>query len=302
MNDIIYINRLTKLKEKEKVYGAKGLKLLYGDDLLSRLISPLFIPLLCRWSFFSDLYGFWQNSRFTKKKIKPFIKNFNVDETEFLDGVESFQSFNDFFIRRLKPSARPLDSNDNGAIIPADGRYLFYQNMEQVSGFVIKNQKFSLKTLLGSEELAEEYKEGSLVIARLCPSDYHRFHFPCDCTPSETQLINGKWFSVNPIAIKKDISIFTKNKRTICRLNTKIFGDILYIEVGATNVGSIHETYQPDQFQPKGAEKGYFSFGGSTLLLIFPKDSIRFDEDLLKATEEGLEMRCLFGQRLGIRN
>ena len=82
-------------------------------------------------------------------------------------------------------------------------------------------------------------------------------------------------------------------------LDSKTFGKVLYLEIGATSVGSIQETYSPGKFQTKGAEKGYFEFGGSALILLFAKDAIQFDQDLLAATQEGFEIRCLLGQSMG---
>ena len=185
------------------------------------------------------------------------------------------------------------------AIIPADGRYLFYANIAACTGFLIKGQKFKLKEFLCCEELAHEYKEACMVIARLCPSDYHRFHFPCDCLPASPVAINGLLYSVNPMAIKQNIKIFSENKRSLTILATKAFGKVLYIEVGATNVGTIEQIYTAHQPYAKGAEKGFFSFGGSSLVLLFPKGCIQFDQDLLAASQMGLEIKCLMGQSMG---
>lgn len=301
-NDIVYINRLTGQKETEKVYGRRALELLYGDRALSRWLSPAVLPLLTRWPFFSAFYGRLQKRPSSVRKIEPFIKAFQLDPEEFLEPVSAFRSFNDFFIRRLKPEARPINFYEP-AIIPADARYFFYENIDEAEGFIVKGQKFDLRTLLQDDALAEEFSGGSMVIARLCPYDYHRFHFPCDCLPGETFFINGWLYSVNPVAIKRDIEIFTKNKRTLCLLGTPSFGRVLYLEIGATNVGSIHETYTPGKWQSKGAEKGYFEFGASSLILLFQKDTIEFDADLLAATKQGLEIRCLMGQGMGkVRN
>ncbi len=301
MNEIIYINRLTGHKEREKVYGQKALNLLYGNDWVSRLVGPTLLPLLSKWPFFSAFYGYCQKRPSSQRKILPFIKNFNIDSSEFLDPISSYQSFNHFFIRRLKPDARPIAPDETVAIIPADGRYYFYPNIEESQGFVVKGQKFNLHTLLRNEQLAADYAGGSMVIARLCPSDYHRFHFPCECLPDETCFINGWLYSVNPMAIKRDIEIFTKNKRTICKLQTKQFGEVLYLEIGATSVGSIHQTYTPLAWKAKGEEKGYFEFGASSLILLFKKGKIQFDEDLVAATQQELEIRCLMGQSMGKR-
>lgn len=298
MDPIAYINRSTKKEEIEKVYGSKALGFLYGNSFLSKFFGVPLSFLLSRFSFFSAFFGYWQKQPWTKKKIKPFIKAFEVDSSEFLEGVDQFNSFNDFFIRKLKSEARPMAQGNDVAIIPADGRYLFYPNIELADGFVVKGEKFNLETLLEDKKLAEHYVHGTMVIARLCPSDYHRFHFPCDCIPGESRIINGWLYSVNPVAVKKDIHIFTQNKRSICELETKNFGKILYIEVGATSVGSIHQTYTPFLPYAKGAEKGYFSFGGSSLILLFEPGAIKLEEDLIHFPPH-VEIRCLLGQPLG---
>lgn len=299
MKPIIYFDRISKNPCEEQVYGSKGLRLLYGSGLSTKLFGAPLAHVLARIPFFSSLYGRLQSSPSSKKKIKPFIEEFGVDTSEFADPIDAFSSFNDFFIRRLKPSARPIDPRQDVAIIPADGRYLFYQSIDKADGFVVKGEKFDLKTLLQNKELASHYSQGSMVIARLCPTDYHRYHFPCDCIPGETKCINGWLYSVNPIALKKDIQIFAQNKRTICHLNSPLFGDILFMEIGATFVGSIHQTYTPFKSYLKGEEKGYFSFGASSLILLFPPNSIHFDSDLLKASADHTEIRCLMGQSMG---
>lgn len=298
MEPIYYLDRFGKVCE-EKVYGAKGLRLLYGNGLDTTLFGCPLAHLLARIPLFSALYGKFQASAGSRKKIKPFIKEFNIDTSEFADEVDTFNSFNEFFIRRLKPSARPINTDSNVAIIPADARYLFYQNIEDADGFVVKGEKFDLSTLLNNKELAQKYAKGAMAIARLCPTDYHRYHFPFDCIPSETQYINGWLYSVNPAAIKKNVKIFAQNKRTLCTLTSPIFGEVIFMEIGATFVGAIHQTYTPFKAYPKGAEKGYFSFGASSLILLFPPHSIRFDQDLLEASQQHLEIRCLLGQSMG---
>ncbi len=299
MNQIIYIDRQTKKKQREKIYKERAIRFLYGDSLWNRLAQKCLSPLIAGLPLFSKLYGYFQKTARSAKKISSFIQHFNVDSSEFLAPVESFRTFNEFFIRKLKPEARPLDPDPLTAIIPADGRYYFYQSIEKIDHFPIKGDTFDLSELLAREDLATKYRDGSMVMARLCPSDYHRFHFPCDCVPDSTHLINGWLHSVNPIAVKKNMRILTQNKRTLCELHTSLFGPVLYIEVGAMNVGSIQETYLPHQSHKKGDEKGFFEFGGSALILLFLRDTILFDPDLIEATEEGYEIRCLFGQPMG---
>lgn len=295
---ILYIDRITKKRETEQVYGAQALHFLYGEGKFNLLSKPL-LKFVSKNPLFSQLFGFWQKQPRTKRNILPFIQKYGVDASEFLDPVDAFPSFNDFFIRKLKTEARPIAPGENVAIIPADGRYYFYQHLDRTDGFIVKGEKFCLSSLLEDEALAAHYEQGSMVIARLCPTDYHRYHFPVDCTPSETRLINGWLYSVNPIALRKNIHIFTQNKRCVTVLDTEKFGKVLFVEIGATSVGSMIQTYEPNKPTRKGAEKGYFSFGASSLILLFEPNTILFDEDLVAATGEGLEMRCLLGQSLG---
>ncbi len=296
---IIYIDRLTKKHEAEKVYGAQALQFLYGNGFLSRTLGKSLLTLVSRSRFFSYFFGLWQNLPWTKRRIEPFIKKFGINSDEFLLPMSSFTSFNDFFTRKLKPEARPIAKDDRTAIIPADGRYLFYPRIDEADGFLIKGEKFDLGKLLEDKELARDYDKGTMVIARLCPTDYHRFHFPVNCTPGDVRLINGWLYSVNPIALKKNIEIFVQNKRTITSLETAEFGRVLFIEVGATSVGSIIQTYKPHEHYDKGAEKGYFSFGASTLVVLFQPNVIRLDDDLLAASSKRLEIKCLLGQSMG---
>ncbi len=305
MYPIIYIDRESKKQEVEMIYGAQALQFLYGDSFLSKTVGKTLLTLVSRSRCFSYFFGLWQNMPWTTRRIAPFIKKFNMNSNEFLHAIDSYKSFNDFFIRKLKPEARPIAKNKDGegkvtAIIPADGRYLFYPHIGEAEGFLIKGEKFDLGKLLGDKELAAKYEQGTMVIARLCPTDYHRFHFPVDCIAGDVELINGWLYSVNPIALQKNIDIFVQNKRTITPLETKEFGTVQFIEVGATSVGSIIQTYEPHLHYSKGDEKGYFSFGASTLVLLFEPNSIQLDEDLISATKAGFEIKCLLGQSMGI--
>ena len=299
MESIRYIDRISKREETEKVYGKVFLDLLYGSSCLSRLFSFFLLPLFSRISFFSELYGYFQKSRLSRKKIVPFINSYKIDTTEFQDQPDSYRSFNDFFIRKLKPSCRPIANGNDVAMLPADARYLVYPQIDKADGFLVKGQKFRLEDFLQDSECARRYSQGAMVIARLCPTDYHRFHFSFNCIPDTPRLINGPLYSVNPIALKRNIHILSENKRMITVLNTKSFGTVLYIEVGATYVGSINQTFTPKEHYAKGDEKGYFSFGGSTLVLLFEPGRIQFDQDLIDASKRKIEVRGLFGQSLG---
>lgn len=290
------IDRTTKKIETEKVLGKNAIAFLYNDNFFSKIC----LFLLAKLSFFSFLYGFLQKTKLSRKKIVPFIEKFHIDKSEFEKNVEDFESFNDFFIRKLKKEKRPFDLDEKIAILPADARYLVFENVSNMEAFFIKNEKFDLKSFLKDASLAEKYKEGSMVIARLSPSDYHRFHFCISGLALKPKLINGLLYSVNPIALKSNIKIFYENKRMLTMLKSHNFGDVLYIEIGATNVGSIIQTFNFDAFQKKGEEKGYFALGASSVVLLFEKDKIKFSDDLIQNSRRNLETKARFGEVLGV--
>lgn len=295
MTDLYIIDRETKQKIEEKVPYKSSLIFLYGNNPLALLIRPL----LAKLPFFSRLFGYLQRRPISAKHIVPFIEKYGIDATEFRDPVDSYKSFNDFFTRKLKSSARTITNGNDVAILPADGRYLAFQDINHEQGIFIKGKKFSLEKLLGDKKLAHKYAQGSMVIARLAPVDYHRFHFPCNCVPSAPKQINGPLYSVNPIALKRNINILTENKRVITRLKTEHFGTMLFIEVGATYVGTIIQTYEPEKHYAKGDEKGYFAFGGSSLILLFEPFRIQIDQDLIANSHQGFETLGRLGQTLG---
>lgn len=292
--ELIYIERETGQKCIEKIYGQKILYFLYGDGFFKAPFAKILLRFLARVPFVSRFFGYLQKREGSAKKIPTFIQTYGVDASEFVES--KFSSFNDFFIRKLKPEARPIIADPNVVTTPADGRYLVYPKFGQ---FLVKGVQFSLKDFLQSSADANRYKEGSMAIVRLCPSDYHRYHFPCDGVPSKAKLINGPLYSVNPIALRRRISILSENKRMVTEIETDRFGTLLYVEIGATAVGSIQQTYTPNRPIKKGEEKGYFEFGGSCIVLLFERGRIVFDSDLIENTALGFETRVNFGQSLG---
>ncbi len=291
---IRYVDRSSGTICEEQVYGGKLLSLFYGDGFLSKILYHTVLPVLARVWLFSWLVGWVQKRPASREKIKPFIDAYGIDETEFAEG--QFRCFNDFFIRKLKPECRPIVSGADRLSMPADGRYLVYPKFDR---FFVKGQEFSLSDFLQDPVLARRFGGGAMVIARLCPTDYHRFHFPCGGTTSKPKLINGPLYSVNPIALKKWVQILSENKRVVTEIETEHFGTMLYIEIGATAVGTIRQTFRSESCVEKGQEKGYFEFGGSCLVLLFEKGRVQFDDDVVRNTQNGLETLCKFGSSLG---
>ncbi len=291
---VIYHNRYTGRTEEEKVCAGGWLRWLYGNALGRVIRRALF-----RRAVFSRLAGWWMRRPGSRTRIPYFISEYGIDAEEFEIPSEGFQCFNDFFIRRLKPGARPVDGSPASAVFPADGRHLGFQEVSETGRFPVKGEVLNTGQLLPDTAQAERYREGALVISRLCPADCHRFHFPAAGIPRPGKLADGAYDSVNPLALKGSWRIFTQNKRAWNIIQTERFGDILMMEIGAMAVGTIVQTYTPDTPAEKGAEKGYFQFGGSTILTLFEKGRVRLAGDLTEQTRRGRELYARMGDVMG---
>ncbi len=282
---------------EEKIFGKKALKFLYQDNFIGKCIRLLSLGLITRWPLTSYLYGAIQKGASSKNKIAPFIQNFEIDPTEFQKKVDEFTSFNDFFIRKLKKSARPIDPSPDTLVMPADGRYLVFENFEARDTIFVKGKTFSLEKLIGKKELPWK-GPSTVVVIRLCPTDYHRYHFPADGVPMAPQAISGALFSVSPLALKINTGYLTENKRVVTEFASEKFGKVLLVEIGATHVGSIRQTFTPNKFVKKGDEKGFFEFGGSCLVLALEKKQYQINPQLLEYSDHGIETLGHLGQPL----
>ena len=290
MTTIQYFNSLTGKTETEQVYGEAFLRFAYGNPLGKAALHSFI-----KRPFFSHWYGRRMSDPTSRERIQPFIQKFQLDPSEFADSPDSYASFNEFFFRKLKPASRPIDPSPTSVVFPADGRHLAFSRASAIKNVFVKGQKFDLEKLLGSASLASRYQHAALLLSRLCPVDYHRFHFPIAGTPAATTTINGPLFSVSPIALAKNLSYFWQNKRTITPIKTEHCGTVIMLEIGATCVGSIHQTFTAHQPIEKGTEKGYFAFGGSSTILLFEPDTISIDADLLARSAKCLETYARIG-------
>jgi phosphatidylserine decarboxylase len=291
---IRYFHRAKQTVETEQVYGEKWLRWTY-ETALGRLA----LGLLVKRAFVSRYYGWRMSWRSSANRVLPFIVDYDLDVDEFAKKPLSFKTFNDFFYRALKDGARPITPGDRIAVLPADGRHLVFQDLDAAAGFYAKGQKFSLESFLGDPGLAAEFAGGALVISRLCPVDYHRFHFPVNGRPGEPRLINGWLYSVSPIALRQNLAYLWENKRMVTLVDSPEFGRVAVCEIGATMVGSIFETFTRGRAVAKGEEKGLFKFGGSCVVTLFQRGRIALDADLVRHGAEGLEVYARMGDRLG---
>ena len=300
---IRYFHRAKQTVETEKIYGGGWMAWIYGTDL-----GRLTLNLVVKRALLSRYYGWKMSWRASANKVLPFIVEYDLDVDEFAKSPFAFKTFNEFFYRALKPGARPIAGPSAGsgqdvdrvAALPADGRHLAFPIVDAAAGFYAKGQRFDLEAFLGDAELAREFAGGAMLISRLCPVDYHRFHFPVGGKVGEPRLINGWLYSVSPIALRQNLGYLWANKRMITLVESPVFGRVIVAEIGATMVGSIVQTFVPGRPAAKGDEKGLFKFGGSCVVTIFKPGRIKFDPDLVKHSAEGLEVYARMGERLGV--
>ncbi len=296
LEPIRYTDLDTGEVQEEAVYGGFWVKLLYGT-WLGRLFSGLIAaPPVSRF------YGWLQDRAWSSRKVGPFIERFDIQMQDFLPeegrSAESpYSTFNHFFTRRVTDNARPFAEAPRFPA-PCDARYFAYDQLGDAVSIPVKGAFFKASALLRNEQWQSHFEDGPGFIARLCPVDYHRFHFPDDGEVLATWRIPGALHSVNPWALAFRQDIFMLNEREVTILQTKHFGKLAFIEVGATCVGKIKQTYAGKRFS-RGDEKGMFLFGGSTVIVIGEKGRWSIDPAILKNTGMGIETYLKMGRALG---
>jgi phosphatidylserine decarboxylase len=302
MSDIQYYNRKNKQIEIEKVYGDGFVKLLYKNPI-GKLLAPLFANKLI-----SIFYGWTQDTKRSGKKVPGFIKKFNINLEEYQKGSfgsekieNSYASFNEFFIRRFHYGVREIAKE--ASLMPAfcEARYFGHEKINGETKIPVKGKFLSSKDLIG-EKYASLFEGGPLMIARLCPVDYHRYHYPDNGTTLDHYFIHGKYDSVNPMAIAAKEEIFIQNERRVSILETENFGKLAYIEVGAVCVGKIIQSHDENQAFKRGQEKGYFLFGGSTVVLLGEPGKWKPSMDILENTQKGIETYIQLGDQVAIKS
>ncbi len=291
---IQFFNRYTDEVETEVVYGEQWLRW-----ILFSSFGQIALHTVAKRAWFSRWYGWRMSCASSASRVKPFIEQYGIAKAEHVKAAEDFTSFNDFFYRKLKSEARPVDAAADSVVFSADGRHLGFAKASAVEGVFVKGQRFDLVKLLGDKKLADQFSDGAAVFSRLCPVDYHRFHFPVAGVPGEARLINGPLYSVNPLALRDRLAILWENKRFITEIKTEQLGKVLVLEIGATNVGSVNHTFVPTRPVEKGEEKGYFAFGGSATLTLFEPGRVELAADLLEQSAQQRELYAKVGGHMG---
>lgn len=268
--------------------GAGAMRFAYENPVGRALTKAI----LCR-GFVSNLYAAWQKSRLSKGKVRKFIAQYHISLDDCT--AQEFPNFNAFFTRQRKDYVNLTKENELPAIadsrltaLPIDGKRVFS----------VKGVPYTTAELLENEALAAEYAGGVCLIFRLSPDDYHRYVYPDAATQEETVGIKGVLHSVNPIA--GSLGVYRRNARRYTVLHTVHFGNVVQMEVGALLVGKICNHSEAAGSVAKLQEKGYFEYGGSTVILLLKKDAVTVDADILQYSAQGIETKVKIGERIAI--
>lgn len=270
------------LEEKISAHVKVGMRIIYnGKGKESKKFRALLKSLSIR-----------QGKKFddpaSVRQIPSFIKFHSLDMDEFDDA--DYKTFNEFFYRKLKPGLRKPEGDNEIFVSPADSRCTVFCSIQQAKHIWIKGSRFTLARLTKNyrPEIFND-RSCSIMIFRLAPQDYHRFHCPCDAVIGKPIFVDGQYYTVNPMAVRSSLDVFGENVRMIIPLESPEFGTVLMIPIGAMMVGSIVLDRQEGEFVRRGEELGYFKFGGSTIVIVVPSKSLILDADLSKNSADCIE-------------
>ncbi len=297
--DLQYFDRYKSKMVQEKVYGGQAIEWLYSSTV-GRMLNKI---VTSKWV--SKFYGVLQSLPWSRFKIEQFCKDFNIELKEFQpqDGrgrLAPYSSFNQFFIRRWNEGKRHFNSASCEMPAFIEGRYLGYKAISD-SKVPVKGIFVDPLALLANSKWTNMFTGGPLLIGRLAPVDYHRFHFPDAGEILDSWKIHGQLHSVNPIALEAYPELFLKNEREITIIKTKNFGHLAYIEVGAICVGKIVQTHKQTQCE-RGDEKGYFLFGGSTVIVLGEPGKWEPTKDICQYSLQGIETYIHLGDEVATAN
>lgn len=236
-----------------------------------------------------------QGGALTTSVIRWFVKRYGVNMSEAANpDISAYPTFNEFFTRPLRADARPFANAD--FLCPVDGAISQFGHIERDQIFQAKGHAYSTRALVGGDaSLAQQFEDGEFATLYLSPKDYHRIHMPCDGTLMRMIYVPGELFSVNPTTARGVPGLFARNERVVCVFDTP-YGPFVNTLVGATIVGSMatvwHGVVNPPRpgrivdisyagqniVLKKGDEMGRFLLG-STVVMLWPKNTIRFNAD-----------------------
>ena len=245
--------------------------------------------------FVTRLSGFLMDTRVSKKLIDSFVKNNNIDTSEY--DLSQVKSFNTFFYRPVKEGMRPVNQEADALVAPCDG-LLKVCEIKKDTVLSVKQSEFTISELLRSKKLAEKYEGGMCLVFRLCVDNYHRYSYVETGYKSENRVIPGVFHTVRPVALEAR-PVFIENAREYCLIKTPNLGTVVQMEVGAMLVGKIsNDDAMPCEVK-RGTEKGHFEYGGSTIIVLLRKDAAVINEEIVISSLEGIETPVKLGERIG---
>ena len=272
----------------EKQYKESSLNFLY-NTVSGRVILKIFITS----KLFSRINADFKNSKRSVKQIKKFIDTYQINMDDY--EKKDYTSFNDFFTRRLAKGRIECPLQSQVLISPASAKLRVF-NIDSTCCFRIKNSVYTISELIGDSKLAKEYEKGICMVFRLTVDDYHRYCYIDKGHGISEKTITGKLHTVSPISAKS-YKVYCENQREISVLSTENFGKVIQIEVGALLVGKIFNYGKSDFI--RGEEKGYFSFGGSTVILLFKENTVKIDADIMEYSQNDIETKVNIMEIIG---
>ncbi|EAS37137.3 phosphatidylserine decarboxylase [Coccidioides immitis RS] len=241
----------------------------------------------------------------SRSQIKSFVDFFHINMDDFEPSdISKYQTFEQFFVRKHKAGARPIHeaSNPSKACVVADSRVVVYPTMTATRTQWIKGKHFTIGNLIDNEKAAEPWIDGAVASFRLSPQDYHRYHSPVTGTVKWYKRIPGDFYQVDPVCLQSGVDILTRNARCCVCIDSKEFGQVLFVAIGATDVGDVEirpEMQEPGHLVRKGEEVGLFQFGGSSIIVAFEKGRIEFDDDLATMSRRQIMVDVEVGMSMG---
>ena len=244
----------------------------------------------------SKLSGAFLDSPLSAFLIKSFAKNNNINLDDY--ETDKIKTFNQFFRRKIKEGKRPFDMEPTHLCAPCDG-LLSVWNITEDTVLPVKQSQYTVSSLLRDKELAAEYKDGLCLVFRLCVDNYHRYSYADSGKKGPNIFIPGVLHTVRPIALESR-PVFVENCREYTTIESPEFGKLVQMEVGAMLVGRI-VNLEGEGNAERGKEKGFFEYGGSTIILLVKKDMVKLNQDILDKSQAGIESPVKMGQTIGAK-
>ncbi|GAA6064504.1 hypothetical protein JCM10212_001812 [Sporobolomyces blumeae] len=294
--------------ESMPLYVRLGMQALYHGTEQERLLGNARVEEVLKQQSIKQGKAFDSSDK-AFEHIDAFVRTYKIDCSELVKpNIADYATFNEFFYRQLRPGARPPAHPQDRSVVSsgADCRLTVFESVDAAKEFWIKDSNFTIASLLQDDQQAKSFENGSVVIFRLAPADYHRYHSPVAAKVGATRHIPGQYYTVNPCAVNENLPVFTANKRDVTILTTNSVGqdqdgavDLAWIQIGAMLVGSIVQTAREGESVERAQELGYFAYGGSTIVLLVPEGKVEWDRDLLENSRNKLETAVRVGEQIG---